>query len=334
MSVTFDVAVIGATGTVGETLVQILEERGFPLGQLHLLASQASVAQSVPFKGRNLRVKAVEGFDFTQVKLAFFCVGEAVSQVYVAQASAAGCAVIDLAQGGKDAPVIVPEVNARRLGALEAPIMVGNPGSIATALALALSPLQSFLDLQHVTVTACLSMSAAGREAVRELARQTTELLNARPLEPRVFDRQVAFNMLAQVGVPDANGHLTLEKRAHDELRELLGLPLLNVAISCIQAPVFFGDSLNVTLRCASPVDLQAVGAALEQAPGVEWTGSEDYPTAVGDAVGQDVLYVGRVRAGLSDTHELNLWLTLDNVRKGAALNAVQIAELLIKRLS
>ena len=333
MSVTFDVAVIGATGTVGETLVQILEERSFPVGQLHVLASQASVAQSVPFKGRNLRVKAVDGFDFTHVKLAFFCAGEAVSRAYVASANAAGCTVIDLAKG-EGAPVVVPEVNAERLATLQAPFSVGNPGSIATALALALAPLQSVLALQQVTVTACLSMSAAGREAVRELARQTTELLNARPLEPRVFDRQVAFNMLAQVGAPDDDGHLSLEKRAHDELRELLELPLLNVAVSCIQAPVFFGDSLSVSLRCTHPVDLHAVGAALEQAVGLEWTGKQDYPTAVGDAVGQDELYVGRVRAGLTDPCELNLWLTLDNVRKGAALNAVQIAELLIKRLS
>ncbi|WP_263260940.1 aspartate-semialdehyde dehydrogenase [Pseudomonas sp. RIT-PI-S] len=333
MSVTFDVAVIGATGTVGETLVQVLEERDFPLGQLHLLASEASVAQSVPFRGRNLRVKALEGFDFSQVRIAFFCAGEVVSEAFARKASAAGCAVIDLA-AGQGAPLVVAEVNPDRLELLQAPLRVGNPGSIATALALALAPLRSLLDLEQVTVTACLPMSAAGRDAVRELARQTTELLNARPLEPRVFDRQVAFNMLAQVGTPDTAGHLALEKRAHLELRELLQLPLLKVAVSCIQAPVFFGDSLSVSVRSGSPVDIEAVCAALSQAPGVEWTGNDDYPTAVGDAVGQDVLYIGRIRAGLDDPCQLNLWLTLDNVRKGAALNAVQSAELLIKRLS
>ena len=333
MSVTFDVAVIGATGTVGETLVQVLEERAFPLGQLHLLASEASVAQSIPFKGRNLRVKALEGFDFSQVRVVFFCAGEAVSHAYAGKASASGCAVIDLA-AGEGAPVIVPEVNAGQLETLQAPLRVGNPGSIATALALALAPLKALLDLQQVTVTACLPMSANSRDAVRELARQTTELLNARPLEPRVFDRQVAFNMLAQVGNPDAAGHLALEKRAHRELRQLLELPLLKVAITCAQAPVFFGDSLSVSVRGAHPVDITAVRAALSQAPGLEWTGDDDYPTAVGDAVGQDALYVGRVRAGLDDPCELNLWLALDNVRKGAALNAVQLAELLIKRLA
>ncbi|MBF7141367.1 MULTISPECIES: aspartate-semialdehyde dehydrogenase [Pseudomonas] len=333
MSATFDVAVIGATGTVGETLVQVLEERDFPLGQLHVLASEASVAQSIPFRGRNVRVKSLNGFDFNQVKLVFFCAGDAVTAAFAGQASEAGCQVIDLA-GGAGAPAVVPEVNAQTLQGLSAPSRVGTPGSIATALALALAPLQGLLDIEHVTVTACLPMSASSREAVRELARQTTELLNARPLEPRVFDRQVAFNMLAQVGEPDAAGQLALEKRAHRELRELLNLPLLKVSISCIQAPVFFGDSLTVSVRSRTPVDVQAATQALEQAAGVEWTGADDYPTVVGDAVGQDVVYVGRVRGGLGDPCELNLWLVLDNVRKGAALNAVQVAELLIKRLS
>lgn len=333
MSVTFDVAVVGATGTVGETLVQILEEREFPLGQLYLLGSEASVAQSVPFRGRNVRVKALDGFDFQQVKLAFFCAGEAVSQAYVSKASTAGCTVIDLA-GGQGTPVVVPEVNPGIAEGLAMPALIASPGSVATGLALALAPLMPLLEIEQVNVTACLSMSSKGRDAIRELARQTTELLNARPLEPRVFDRQVAFNLLPQVGEPDAAGHLALEKRAHRELRELLGLPLLKASISCIQAPVFFGDSLAVSVRCSAPVDLEAVCAALETAPGVEWTGADDYPTAVGDAVGQDVLYVGRVRTGLDDGCELNLWLTLDNARKGAALNAVQLAELLIKRLS
>jgi len=328
-----NVAIVGATGTVGESLVQILEEREFPLGQLHLLAGEGSVAQSVPFRGRNVRVKALDGFDFSQVKLAFFCAGAAVSEAYASQAAAAGCSVIDLG-GGQGVPVVVPEVNAEGLEGLAMPVRVGSPGSVATGLALGLAPLLPLIELEQVAVTACLSMSSKGRDAVRELARQTTELLNARPLEPRVFDRQVAFNMLAQVGEPDAAGHLALEKRAHRELRELLGLPLLKASITCIQAPVFFGDSLAVSLRSRLPIDLAAVGGALEQAPGVEWTGADDYPTAVGDAVGQDTLYIGRVRAGLDDPCELNLWLALDNVRKGAALNAVQLAELLIKRLS
>lgn len=184
-----------------------------------------------------------------------------------------------------------------------------------------------------MTVTASLAVSAQGREAVSELARQTAELLNVRPLEPRFFDRQMAFNLLAQVGTPDAQGHTLLEKRLVRELREVMAQPLLKISVTCIQAPVFFGDSFSVTLQSAKAVDLAAVNAALEAAPGVELVEAGDYPTPVGDAVGQDVVYVGRVRSGIDDPAELNVWLTSDNVRKGAALNAVQVAELLIKDL-
>jgi aspartate-semialdehyde dehydrogenase len=168
---------------------------------------------------------------------------------------------------------------------------------------------------------------------VTELARQTAELLNARPLEPRFFDRQMAFNLLAQVGTPDAQGHTLLEKRLVRELREVLAQPALKISANCIQAPVFFGDSLSVTLESSRSVDLAAVNAALEAGEGIELVDAGDYPTPVGDAVGQDVVYVGRVRHGVDEPSELNLWLTSDNVRKGAALNAVQVAELLIKRL-
>ncbi|KPA93601.1 aspartate-semialdehyde dehydrogenase, partial [Pseudomonas asplenii] len=211
------------------------------------------------------------------------------------------------------------------------PLQVGSPSASAAALAVALAPLKGLLEIRQVSLTACLAMSTQGREAVSELARQTTELLNMRPLEPRVFDRQVAFNLLAQVGKPDARGHVPLEKRLVNELRELLQAPLLKISVTCVQAPVFFGDSYSVSLQAAADVDLQAVNAALEAAEGIELVDGDDYPTAVGDAVGQDVVYVGRVRHGVDDPAQLNLWLTTDNVRKGAALNAVQLAELLIK---
>lgn len=333
MSQSFDIAVIGATGTVGENIVQILEERDFPVGQLHLLASIESAGQSVPYRGKNVRVREVNEFDFSKASLVFFAAGPAITRSYVERASAAGCAVIDLsgALPVTQAPNLVPEVNAERLVSLARPIRIASPSASTIAVAMALAPLRGLLDMQRVNVTACLAVSSQGREGVAELARQTTELLNVRPLEPRFFDRQMAFNLLAQVGTPDEQGHVALEKRLVAELRELLDLPLLKVSAACIQAPVFFGDSFTVSVHSASAVDLVAVNAALEAAPGIELVEAGDYPTAVGDAVGQDVVYVGRVRAGVDDVSELNLWLASDNVRKGAALNAVQLAELLIK---
>ncbi len=335
MTPSFDIAVIGATGTVGETLVQILEERDFPVANLHLLASSESAGHSVPFRGKNVRVREVDEFDFGKVQLAFFAAGPAVTLSFAPRATAANCALIDLsgALPSAQAPSVVPEVNAKVLVGLQKPVQLSSPSASATALAVALTPLQGMLDIQRVCLTANLAISSQGREAISELARQTAELLNVRPLEPRFFDRQVAFNLLAQVGSADAQGHTLLEKRLVRELREVLELPLLKISATCIQAPVFFGDSYSVTLQSAADVDLPAVNAALEAAAGLELVDAGDYPTAVGDAVGQDVVYVGRVRGGVDDPAELNLWLTSDNVRKGAALNAVQLAELLIKDL-
>ena len=333
MNQSFDIAVVGATGTVGETLVQILEERDFPVANLHLLASSESAGSSVPFRGKNVRVREVDEFDFSKAKLVFFAAGPAVTLSFAAKARAAGCSMIDLsgALPADQAPQVVPESNGHILAGLAQPFQISSPSPSATALAVVLAPLRQLLDLQRVTVTACLAVSAQGREAVSELARQTTSLLNMHPLETRFFDRQIAFNLLAQVGKPDEQGHVPLEKRLVTELREVLGMPGLKVSVTCIQAPVFFGDSYSVSLQLAAPVDLQAVNAALEAGEGIEWVEADDYPTAVGDAVGQDVVYVGRVRHGVDDSSELNLWLASDNVRKGAALNAVQLAELLIK---
>ncbi len=333
MSQSFDIAVIGATGTVGETIVQILEERDFPVGELHLLASVESAGSSVAFRGKNVRVREVDAFDFSRVRVVFFAAGPAVSLSFVPQALEKGCSVVDLSGAfpADQAPQVVPEVNAAQLKGLNGPRLLASPSPSATALALALAPLQDLLDIQRVDVTACMAVSTLGREGVSELARQTAELLNVRPLEPRFFDRQMAFNVLAQVGTPDADGHVTLEKRLVLELRQLLGLPLLKVAASCVQVPVFFGDSFSVSLQGSREVDLQAINERLEAAAGIELVEAGDYPTPVGDAVGQDVVYVGRVRGSLDDPRQLSLWLVSDNARKGAALNAVQLGELLIK---
>ncbi|WP_268797222.1 aspartate-semialdehyde dehydrogenase [Pseudomonas huanghezhanensis] len=333
MSQSFDIAVVGATGTVGETIVQILEECDFPVGALNLLASAESAGHSVPFRGKNMRVREVDAFDFSKAQLVFFAAGPAITRSYSPRATAAGCAVIDLSAGlpVEQAPNLIPEINAELLASLPKPFQVACPSPSAAALALVIAPLRAVLDIKRVTVTACLAVSSQGREGVTELARQTTELLNIRPLEPKVFDRQMAFNVLAQVGTPDAEGHVALEKRLVAELRELLALPLLNVSATCIQVPVFFGDSFSVSIQTAGPVDLKAVGKLLDDAAGIELVDAGDYPTAVGDAVGQDAVYVGRLRQGIDDTAELNLWVTSDNVRKGAALNAVQVAQLLIK---
>lgn len=329
-----DIAVVGATGTVGESLVQILEEVAFPVSTLHLLASMESAGSSVMFAGKKLKVREVDGFDFTQAQLVFFAASPAVSRSFAPKAIAAGCAVIDLSGALSGATVLVPEANGERIAELARPALITSPSAGAVALAVALAPLKGLLDIERVQVNACLAVSEQGREAVSELARQTAELLNARPLEPRFFDRQVAFNLLPQVGTPDEKGHTAVERRLVGELRQVLDLPQLKISVTCIQVPVFFGDSFSVAVQSRNPVDLAAVNAALEAADGIELVEAGDYPTPVGDAVGQDVVYVGRVRHGVDEDQQLNLWLTTDNVRKGAALNAVQAAQLLIKHMA
>ena len=331
MSKTVDLAVIGATGTVGEALVQLLEEREFPVGNLHLLAGGDSAGQSVPFRGKNLRVRELAGFDFTQVGLAFFAAGEEVSRQYADKAVAAGCSVIDLSGALAQALPIVPEANAEALAGVHAPYLLSSPAPAATALAAVLGPLRDQLGLRRVVLNAALAVSTLGRAGIAELARQTTELLNMRPLEPQLLDRQVAFNLLAQVGALEEGGHARLERRVATELKQVLGIEGLKVSVSCSLAPVFVGDSLAVCLQTDKPVDVLAVAALLAQQSAIELVETGDYPTVVGDAVGQDELYVGRLRAGLDDPAELNLWIASDNVRKGSALNAVQIGELLIK---
>ena len=331
MSKTFDIAVIGATGAVGETLVQLLEERDFPVGHLHLLAGDDSAGQAVAFRGKNLRVRALSGFDFAQVQLVFFAAGEAVSRQYAAQANSQGCSVIDLSGALEQALPVVPEANAQALAGLSAPYLLASPAPAATALAAVLAPLRSMLTLRRVGLSAILAVSSLGRAGITELARQTTELLNMRPLEPQLFDRQVAFNVLGRVGEEAEGGHAALELRIARELKSVLGVDGLKVSVNCSLAPVFFGDSLAVCVEATEPVELDKVAGLLDRQAGIERVEEGDYPTVVGDAVGQDELYVGRLRAGLDDPAELNLWIASDNVRKGSSLNAVQIGELLIK---
>ena len=328
MSQTFDIAVVGATGLVGEALLMALDEREFPIGNLYPLALDAAIGQVAAFRERNLRVRAVDAFDFSSVKLVFLL--EPLPATQLARIRDAGCALVDLsgALSAEQAPCVVAEVNPQQA---EAARWLRSPLPAVVALASVLGTLRQVLALRRVTVTACLAVSSHGRDGIEELARQTAQLLNARPLEPQLFDRQIAFNLLARASAEQPDGHARDERRLAGELGEVLGEPALPVAVTCVQAPVFFGDSLAVSLLCAEPVDLPVVLHCLDDAPELERVEQGDYPTAVGDALGQDLVYVGRVRPGLLDPCELNLWIASDNVRKGSALNAVRLGELLLK---
>lgn len=333
MSESLSIAIVGATGSIGEALVGLLEERDFPVGDLHLLASAESAGRGLSFRDRQVRVRSLEDFDFGRVQLVFFAASAEVTRAYLQAARAAGCSVIDLSAGLplEQAPCLLPEDGERVLDTLKAPFLLSSPTPSAVAVALVLHALRPLLVPRQVGVTAMLAVSSLGRGGVQELARQTAELLNGRPLEAQALDRQIAFNVLAQAGAVSDEGHSSLEQRLAQELPMLASDPQLKVAATCAVVPVFFGDSLAVSLQAEAPVDVAGVARCLEQAGGIELVEAGDYPTAVGDAVGQDSIYVGRLRCGVADPTQLNLWIASDNVRKGAALNAVQIAELLIK---
>ncbi|WP_447747841.1 aspartate-semialdehyde dehydrogenase [Pseudomonas nicosulfuronedens] len=333
MPETLDIAVVGATGLVGEALVELLEERDFPVASLYLLASGESAGKSIAFRGRNLRVGKLDEFDFSKVRLVFLSVAADAATDCAARATQAGCSVIDLSGASlNNAAALLAQacVNGDALESLQLPAVIAAPAAPAAEVGEVLAALRGVLELRQLNVAACLSASALGREGVQELARQTAELLNARPLEPRLVDRQFAFNMLAQLGSVDEQGYSAVERRIAAELAALFPELKGSLSVTCSVAPVFFGDTLMLSLKAAAPISLSAVSAALEAAAGIELV-EDDYPTVIGDAQGQDSVYVGRLRTGLTDSCELNLWIASDNVRKGAALNAVNLAELLIK---
>ncbi|MFV3412452.1 aspartate-semialdehyde dehydrogenase [Pseudomonas nitroreducens] len=333
MPETLDIAVVGATGLVGEALVELLEERDFPVANLYLLASGESAGKSVAFRGRNIRVGKLDDFDFAKVRLAFLSVGAEAAAECAARADEAGCSVIDLSGASRDnacALLALACVNGDAVQTLQVPALIAAPAAPAAEVAEVLAALRGVVELRQVAVNACLSASALGREGVQELARQTAELLNARPLEPRLVDRQFAFNMLAQLGGVDEHGYSPVERRIAAELAALFPELEKGLSVSCSVAPVFFGDTLMLSIKTAAPVSLGAISAALNAVDGIELV-EDDYPTVIGDAQGQDSVYVGRLRTGLTDSCELNLWIASDNVRKGAALNAVNLGELLIK---
>lgn len=332
MSQPLNVAVVGATGSVGEALVGLLDERDFPLHRLHLLASAESAGQRMGFAESSLRVGDVDSFDFSSVGLAFFAAAAEVSRTHAERARAAGCSVIDLSGALEPsvAPPVMVSVNAERLASQAAPFLcpVLRRSRRTVRSAGATTGHAGLPATEPDSLPLRLQSGARRGEGTRPADRRTAQCA---PLEPRLFDRQIAFNLLAQVGAVDGEGHSAIERRIFAEVQALLGERIGPLNVTCIQAPVFFGDSLSVTLQCAEPVDLAAVTRVLDATKGIEWVGEGDYPTVVGDALGQDETYVGRVRAGQADPCQVNLWIVSDNVRKGAALNAVLLGELLIK---
>jgi aspartate-semialdehyde dehydrogenase len=335
----FSVAVVGATGLVGETMLQVLEERNFPVSELYALASNRSLGKSVSFKGRSVHVQELEGFDFSKADIGLFSPGGEVSRVYAPKAAAAGCIVIDNTSEFRyedDIPLVVPEVNPHAIAHFKNRGIIANPNCSTIQLVVALKPIHDAVGIERVNVATYQSVSGAGREAVEELAEQSIQLLGGKgPVTARVVAKQIAFNCVPQIDNFQDNGYTKEEMKMVWETRKILEDPNIRVNATCVRVPVFFGHSEAVHLETRNKITVEEVRALLAKAPGVEVMDERrpgGYPTAATEAANRDTVYVGRIREDLSSDRGLNLWVVADNVRKGAATNSVQIAEILVRQ--
>jgi aspartate-semialdehyde dehydrogenase len=335
MSEGFSVAVVGATGAVGEAMIEILESRDFPVAKLYALASARSEGKTVMFKGRPVLVERLDTFDFSQVSLALFSAGGSISAEFAPKAAAAGAVVVDNTSHFRrdaDIPLVVPEVNGDVLGRLPERRIIANPNCSTIQMLVALKPLHDLAPIRRIEVATYQAVSGAGSSGIEELARQTAELLNARSHEPSVFTKQIAFNVIPHIDSFQDNGFTREEMKMVWETRKILDDESILVNPTCVRVPVFFGHSEAVSIETETPLTVEAARTALRGAPGVTlMDGQKDgaYPTPVPDAAGEDAVFVGRLRESLTVPGGLNLWVVSDNVRKGAALNSVQIAEVL-----
>lgn len=332
----FNVAILGATGLVGQNFLDVLAEREFPVGNLYPLASARSAGGTVTFKGKQLEVLDAATFDWSQVQIALFSAGGSVSAEYAPKAAAAGCIVIDNTSHfryDQDVPLIVPEVNPLAIDEYDKRNIIANPNCSTIQMVVALKPIHDAVGITRINVATYQSVSGAGQQGIEALARETTSLLNGRPIEGSgKFSRQIAFNVIPQIDVFMDNGYTKEEMKMVWETRKIFGDDSIMVNATCVRVPVFFGHAEAVHIETATPISVEKVKDLLRDAPGVVLMENDaDFPTQVGDAQGQDAVYVGRIRQDISHSCGLNLWIVADNARKGAATNAVQIAELLVR---
>ena len=334
----FNIAIVGATGAVGEALVNILDERNFPVGELFLLASERSAGTKVMFGNKSIMVTDLADFDFARAHIGLFSAGGEVSAEYAPKAAAAGCIVVDNTSHFRydaDIPLVVPEVNGEAIADFSKRNIIANPNCSTIGLVVALKPIYEAVGIKRLNIATYQAVSGSGKSAIEELAGQTAALLNGQPAEPKVYPKQIAFNVLPQIDVFLENGYTKEEMKMVWETQKIFEDPNILVSATCARVPVFYGHCEAVQIETVKPVDLRAIMSLLEKAEGVELVDAPEsgsYPTPVTEATDSNPVYVGRVRRDISLEKGLSLWLVSDNIRKGAALNSIQIAELLIKK--
>lgn len=337
MSKTYDVAVVGATGAVGETMLSILEERGFPVGQIYPLASSRSAGSKISFRGREVTVGDLATFDFGRAQIGLFSAGGSVSAEYAPKAAAAGCVVIDNTAHFRyddDIPLVVPEVNPHAIAQYKTRGIIANPNCSTIQLVVALNPLHKKAKIKRVVVSTYQSVSGAGQKGIEELSQQVRDLFSFKGVTTAAFPHQIAFNCIPQIDVFEADGYTKEEKKMINETRKIMEAPAIEVSPTCVRVPVFYGHSESVNIEFENAVTPEEAREILKSAPGVtvvDDTANRLYPLAI-EAAGKDDTFVGRIRRDPAVKHGLAMWIVSDNIRKGAALNAVQIAEELVKQ--
>ncbi len=337
MSDLYDVAVVGATGAVGEAMIEILEQRNFPVGTLYPLASSRSAGKTVMFKGNAVTVTDLAEFDFSQAQIGLFSAGGSISEKYAPIAAAAGCVVIDNTSHFRrepDIPLVVPEVNKEALADYTVRNIIANPNCSTIQMLVALKPIYDAVGIERINVATYQAVSGTGKEAIEELAGQTASLLNGRGVETEVYPKQIAFNALPHIDTFQDNGYTREEMKMVWETQKIFDDPSIVVNPTCVRIPVFYGHSEAVHIETVDKISAEHAREILANAPGVEVLDEREdggYATAVTESAGQDPVFVSRIREDISHPKGLNLWIVADNVRKGAALNSVQIAESLVQ---
>ncbi|MHB1607829.1 MAG: aspartate-semialdehyde dehydrogenase [Acidiferrobacter thiooxydans] len=336
MTHTFDVAVVGATGAVGEVMLAMLAERKFPVRHLYALASQRSVGAKVRSGDNELTVLDLATFDFSKVQIGLFSAGGEISAIYAPKAAAAGCVVIDNTAHFRyedDIPLVVPEVNPQDIARYTARGIIANPNCSTIQMVVALKPLYDAVGIERINVCTYQSVSGTGKEALEELAAQSRAVLAGQPVTSKVYPKPIAFNVLPHIDVFLENGYTKEEMKMVWETNKIMGDPSIRVNPTTARVPVLYGHSEALHIETREKLTAAAARALLEKAPGVvvlDERRAGGYPTAVTESAGRDPVFVGRIREDLSHPRGLDLWVVSDNLRKGAALNSIQIAERLV----
>ncbi|MBW2145756.1 MAG: aspartate-semialdehyde dehydrogenase [Deltaproteobacteria bacterium] len=331
------VAVAGATGAVGKEMVKVLEERNFPVNELKLLASQRSIGLTMPFRGEELPIELLTEKAFSGIDLGLFSPGAAVSKEFAPIAAQQGCVVVDNTSAFRmnpDVPLVVPEVNAHAIAHYTNKGIIANPNCSTIQMAVVLKPIHDAARVLRVVVSTYQSVSGTGKEAIDELEAQTISIMNCRPVTKKVYPHQIAFNCLPHIDVFLDNGYTKEEMKMVNETKKIMEDPSIRITATTVRVPVFYSHSESVNIETERKLTVDQVRDILSKSPGVRVVddpSTNTYPLAI-DAAGQDETLVGRIRDDESITCGINLWIVADNLRKGAALNAVQIAEILAEK--